>query len=903
MHTVQKVLLFGCQASALKMLISALEKVDIHAAASSYQENIPVNQIPECILIYLNESDITSAHQLLQQTNLKQTKKLIVIDPRNKPCRQFIATAEIDDVIFKPVRLSELVSRIQLLILRETTTFERESTICDEIDFAQRMQELGDTAFSGMFRLNGPDLETRIIFRGGIIKGIRTGNKIQKNAVDAIWRIFPATYITTPGVPTPEWCTSYPLDLNISEIIDHVVQASAFFHEQLSEKYSLQTVFKINTSVYEKEFNALPRQVRQIIQTFDGSRTLKEVLDTLNLSEYLIMQILLRLLKENLIVECEPTAENVSLSEWIHADSSFPDELNTIEKLSSGEEATPSAVFYVDQLQPVQTPVTEKPAKSEISTPSKPITVKSFSHLLSNYGDEEEELPTYDRATIILHLATAHEPFCTAECEIHKDTFYSDEMLEMEAKRDAVVNENLRIENETALNVDTSFFYTWQAPDKETSSKQTPENSDAHVSKPSHQNDDETIDDEDDESDSTEPIEDDEDESEDEDFDDMEDEESDDDAETDWFDSDSSHAPLHADSSFSPVKLYKQNHAEELSPEEWKARTMARLNEENKQRDARITRILISAIVIAIIILLVVIMAKSRDEEETSQEQAKAPNTKEKVEEAPVFVTPEPEDIKESELAFLPTEIQVNAGETEIIPIQEQTEPVVPERIPSDMQAAQAVPAYIPEPVQPAPVVEPTPVVQPTPVVDPTPVVQPTPVVEPTPMVQQPTPKKERTTKPSTQPSAEPAKKTDTKSESEEKQEKTANTKPAATNTASSNSNNINEQLKPVRDAINKKDLNSAWNQLQQLLKSNPNNTTLLNMAVQIATKQGNYEQALAYTKKLESSSGTKANYWTQRAKLHKSLGQTSEANAAIDKAIAIVGPDSEEGKRLAKSK
>ena len=108
----------------------------------------------------------------------------------------------------------------------------------------------------------------------------------------------------------------------------------------------------------------------------------------------------------------------------------------------------------------------------------------------------------------------------------------------------------------------------------------------------------------------------------------------------------------------------------------------------------------------------------------------------------------------------------------------------------------------------------------------------------------------------------------------------------------------MNVLLQPVRDAINRKDWNSAYRELKPLLDKNPNNTTMLNMAVQILMKQNKFDEALEYSKKLESSSSSKPTYWMQRAKIHKSLGQTDKADQAIDKAIAIVGANTAEGER-----
>ncbi|MBQ9395757.1 MAG: hypothetical protein IJU23_09630 [Proteobacteria bacterium] len=976
MHIEQTILVVGCQQSVLDILGDAFKSSDIQVIPADYGYKFNDDTQLKAVLIYLNESDIDSARKFLALRAVSKLQKILVIDPRNQALRLFSATVEIDDVVFKPVRVQELVARIQLIIQRDNILAESKYSICDELDFAQKIQTFADEKFCGCLNLKGQELESDIFFDHGIIRGIRAERKIQSNAADALWRIFPANHSVEKNAPLPAWAEKEKFSITAKELISRVIDAASFFHDRFADKYSLHTVFRISTTQYDAAFPKLPRQVRQIIQTFDGSRELFEVLNTLNLSEMLTMQIILRLLQEKLIRECKPCNESVSLSEWIQSDTTGKkqDDDSDIESRITSvlsakpfsetqetnpvEEATPSVVMFIDQLVKAEsTVVSEDSTPSDHASTKKETIVKTLSAsdheeekvksiaypLLSSTSNEEDKKAAVsalmaavveNTGNVEAHNHDLPEPILT-EINIqpgkpHSDYVSSDSdsksnrtqiivkpgeaLSDISAEPEPIAYKSEKAdlvdEYSSASDEDSSATADFVMPFRPAADLEPDVTSKIDVvdylnKESAHSDENKTeelsadivvpekkkplaLDSDADGEDSFE--------------------------DSDWFDTDSDKDTmrLKVDDSFSAEALYKENHKEELSPSEWKNQVLQRLDDENKSRDKVIMGALIFAIVAAIIVLIIISSDSKpkgnqplQNTTETSpQKNLKSDNA---VKETKTESGEEGRQAIDSESAASnQPEVALNQPGLEIIPDEEIVEPnngeptentfeIVPDesavamnnatesdsRVEGNESDLTFVPVFEIDPAAVESIVQ---VEEPAP----------EPVIIANNMV--PTDPQTVETSPKTADTAEVSSRPHRSRRNTAPESNPQKTTPKTS--GSTNNPSMNVLLQPVRDAINRKDWNSAYRELKPLLDKNPNNTTMLNMAVQILMKQNKFDEALEYSKKLESSSSSKPTYWMQRAKIHKSLGQTDKADQAIDKAIAIVGANTAEGER-----
>ena len=615
MRSEQTVLIVGCQPSIERILSASLQRQGYRVLISDFFDILPFEKTPHCLLINLEENQCIQARKFLEQPALAYCKRILIIDSHSSRLRQWSIDIPVDDVIFKPVRLRELLTRVKLILEREVTLPGQETTV-DELDFAQRMQTLTDERFTGLVHFAAKHVDADLFFVRGTIAGVRVGKKIQKTAIGALWRVFPAVHHIKPKVRLPDWALENPLDCDQNQFIAIVVRTGGFFHDIFGDNRQLQVIYRINSLEYERVYRDLPRQVRQIIQHFDGERTFEEIMDTLNLDEMLLMQIVRRLLDESLIVECSHAREDqdVPLKAWIQSGASSaeikraltsPQNVETPDTVldertsfssvyplqkqvyEPGEEATPSAVFFL-QNSPYIGANTQKRARAKQKTSEdkprettknnskqarvqaqKEAILADFSqrmgisqreiqitpHASGEFCATPCEYKHYSRADVEKHLAEAKEPLLTANCRIQKDRIYSEEELEAEALHDEEMARLQQAEDEAVLNLSID--------DSEISEALAVEGSD-------------------------EPL--------------VPDDDYDDESEEDS-----------GEEEFSAVELYKNNpdHKYELSPEAWKAQIMKRLHADEQARDEKVMHILIYVLIVVIIALVGIILYKN----------------------------------------------------------------------------------------------------------------------------------------------------------------------------------------------------------------------------------------------------------------------------------------------------
>ncbi|MBQ9817506.1 MAG: hypothetical protein IJM59_08610 [Proteobacteria bacterium] len=871
----QTVLIVGCQTSAQNVLISALKRAGLNAFGDTYDAIITNVNVPNGLILYVDAQNIRQAKAFLSQPALACTNKILVIDPRDLAARQLSATIDIDDVIFKPIRLKELISRLKLILERGYSERTSNTAFCDEIDFAQKLENFGTTQFSGALFLKGQNSNAELYFENGLVKGIRIGQKIQKNAIDAIWRVFPAKQRTIAKIEFPEWVAAYPVTYDIRHVVDQAFQAAALFDEKFKDIKGLQSIFKVNNKQYEKSYRSLPRQVRQIIQDFDGTRTLENIFNILNLDEQLIIQIIRRLIDESLIVECTDAQhlEDISLAEWIRGtnDHKEPSEIHSIpDRLQLEEEATPSFSSFVTEdtvrlkapeaHEDSETPSSQQPeqAPEEDAEDTAVISKDTVSGALSEesfFECHEPKRKHFDRQTVEEHLAKKHSPLITSENKLRKNLIYSEETLAMERARDEELEARLQAEDEAILNLSVDDS-EWSEEHQDTPQKAYSPDQNKAVSVQS--------------------------------------------GETGSVPDNYKDRSLIADDDFSPVDLYKKNHSGEMSPAEWHAATLARLEAETKERSNKLIKKLIIVAIIAIILLIAVFIARfsgvfSRQTPLQPTTVAENTNAPANITENPAGTTENPADTTENPAGTaenpadnsddpgvkespLPSEPEQYANNTDFPDNNDEINDMA-DGINFDDDDVDMDDGSDNEDTDESEITHP--------------------------QVNAPQAQQLEANGNPVQPQADP--------ESHSHRSSRRNAAEATDDSNAKKSHhsenhghkktNVNEQLKSVREAINKKDLAAAQSLLTPLLEQNSSDPNVLTVATQLASMQGDFTKALKYSKMMESTNSNKASYWKQRARLHRTLGEMTESDECIDKAIALMDPASAEVETLKRSK
>lgn len=863
--------LAGCQKSTQIVIMTALKSAGFKVIYLPYDVRYHAESIPDCLLIDLQGDDVFKARQMIDQPSLNATKKLLMLDTRDQKARQFISAANVDDILFKPIQIEELVARLQTL-LKKTTAQQDPAYIKDEFSFAQAMQDLEARQFTGCLKIHGKHVGGEMHLMHGRINGVRIGQKLQGIALTALWRIFPARPELIPNAPMPDWAAQ-PLNITAEQVIGNVAHASSEFRTIFPGPQGLLTVFKLNSAVYEAAFHTLPRQVRRLVQTFDGDRTLNDIFSYINLDEFVLMQILRRLLDENLIVENQSSddIDRLSLVDWIRGVSETDDSLDSSNTEKTVRMPPPMPKPPQRQSQPrEEKTVRLPPPMPEHAKASKPQPPECPTDPMGPAASDPDELPDHATHSILMYAfptqiqqaepsARANdaddrpfhaEPvvrkkfsrevveqkfkktpptFIEGDIQIRKGTYYSDAQLEEEAARAANHPQTSQKPSSLTLVLDeTKRAITLESSIAETSIREV-ENEITRIAAALQFND---TDDEDHKPEPSpkkpelpeqdKPLADDED-------------------------------PLRAKRKHleQMQKLYEQNHSEELSREDWREQTITRLNRENAETSAKLKRnlaLLIVLLLLAGALIFVLITGTS------SPKQATINTGKPK---APPVVHPHaaPDHARTAEIA----QETPQADDVQLpLPVQAIEPDAVentdkPENTQQEDTAVQAAIANQPQPQKEAPVIAHAPA-------------------------------HARTAPAAKQPAA--------RAEA-----------PAPTIPQTPKPTSIKMALQNTRTEMNVKNWEAAQTQVEIALAMDPRHPIANVLAGQIQAKLGNFNKAISYYKIAETANAQKSVYWVQLSEYYRAAGNFLESDKAIDKAIAIVGSASPEGRKLAMQK
>ena len=456
-----------------------------------------------------------------------------------------------------------------------------EGVLRDEAAFAEAMQGLARDRFSGMVSLFAPALDAQLFFVRGHIRGVRAGRKSRELAVLALWRIFPAVFHADRGAAAPEWA-ELGVDYGLEEIVQLALKTASFFRENFGSPRFLRTRYAMN-GIQSDAVEALPANVRKILLCFDGTRSIEEILNFLVIDEFLLLQIIRRLLDENLIAECGREEGDAAQDE----DETFSDDDGEISR-------TPSVMFYVGDLdsESPQIHVVSSDVRISGIEPGKPIP-RDVGDLLRL--EDPEEYERHSREEVLAHLGDVE--VVTADNEILPNVVYDAIFLRHETIRDEEIALAQQAEDEEFLNlcVDESDVEPEPEPLDDTSARipsavYCPRNIPEYA--PWDEVDDVA---------SSSP-----------------------DRLADAEYSTSGHHKIvkltesEQQRAVSPSGHHRRvdvtpsgrHRVVELSPEQWKSQTMARLQRENKRRGARRLRILLCVLIAALALLLLVLVMR-----------------------------------------------------------------------------------------------------------------------------------------------------------------------------------------------------------------------------------------------------------------------------------------------------
>ena len=874
--------LAGCQKSAQIVIMTALKSAGFNVQYLPYDVRFHADNMPECLLIDLQGDDVFKARQLIDHPNFKSIPKLLMLDTRDLKARQFIASANINDILFKPYQIEELIARVQVLLKKQSSQPNAKASIKDEFAFAQTIQDLEARRFTGCLKLRGQTLEGELHFSHGHVCGARIGQKLQDIALTALWRLFPAQHELISNAPVPGWATP-SLDINAEQVIGNVAHAGSEFRSIFPNIQGLNTIFKLNSPVYESAFNTLPRQVRRLVQTFDGDRSLNDIFSYINLDEFVLMQILKRLLDEHLITEIQQhdNSDRLSLVDWIRgvSDTEPPNgesQDRTVRMPPPLPAAPHEGKTTLRKMPPLPQPVVEEktvrmppPRPSMPAMPSKKASPKVTKALtdpddppvhatqsiiryafpsqvqqdnpvdLDNEDDDDKPFHAepvvrqqFSRLVVEQKLKQSAIQPVIAETGIRRGIYYPDAVLDKEADADKT-NASAVTSKPSSLTVVLDEMKAITLQSSLHSSIQEVENEITRIASANQ-----ILTEEASEGDKT---------------------------------SLKKEMPSKASSSAAPSpaapkpasekpaetrrehlekmqKLYEKNHSAELSREEWREQTMERLNRENAEASAKFRRNLALLILLGLLLIALIIVLVSGTS--SSPKQPTINPSK------PGHLNYKPELARADQNIERPTDTLPPDVAQQLLP-----DPVIDTHIEAqaEQQPLDLEPMNMPE-ADTMPVID-APEADTMPAIDAPAAAQNAPSQAPT--------------------AAKPASKPQPK-------------QPKATSAIT-----INKALQNTRTEMNVKNWTAAQKEITVALSLDPKHPIANVLAGQIQAKLGNFNKAIHYYKIAESANARKSVYWVQLSEYYRAAGNIKESDKALDKAIAIVGSASPEGRKL----
>lgn len=249
-----------------------------------------------------------------------------------------------DDYLTKPIYIKEVTTRAQLLIQRRDQQQLRDSDVeqfegnLDEITMIDLLQTIEEELRTGSIRVFRRGKQAAVYFHQGNVVDAVCG-KLQGE--DAVYRIM--------RWPQGQFVVRYHdevrradhIEKDASTLLMEGMRRLDQWNELIGGLPELDRVFEADYRSLPNLVDSLPTEVERILRLFDGYRTLEQVVDDSPLDDTTTLQIIDRLLRDELLVDVADSGPSTApRMDATGVDSNLDDWLETPEK---SEPASPFA--------------------------------------------------------------------------------------------------------------------------------------------------------------------------------------------------------------------------------------------------------------------------------------------------------------------------------------------------------------------------------------------------------------------------------------------------------------------------------------------------------------------------------------------------------------------------------
>ena len=319
MLTDQKILLAGFSSDECFLIESTLTRAGFSVCHIDWKDAVPQEKIA-CVILDLSGGEFDSASNLLRQPSLVQAGCISILPPANDHARLLAMTMGTDDIVYQPIHYKELIAKVSILIDKYLDRSVGTNTVVnDDIDLIQRLQDLATTRYTGSVKLSGRDGRTaHLCFDKGAIAHAAMGIRDGAKAIASLWRVIPAQLELIPEMPSQPSIVP-PLDVN--KAVATIAATIQTFQHISKPSPLLSSVCSVDWNLYRMTASKLPRQVRDLMPAFDGSKTLEHLLDSVPLDEQLLVKILAKLARESILIFSNRVSDDLQLEQWVNSGS------------------------------------------------------------------------------------------------------------------------------------------------------------------------------------------------------------------------------------------------------------------------------------------------------------------------------------------------------------------------------------------------------------------------------------------------------------------------------------------------------------------------------------------------------------------------------------------------------
>lgn len=124
--------LIGESSQARNILGDALRPLGFEVCICDGRQPAEEKSVPDLVVVFLTGNRCEEVHRLLARPLFMQTKRMYILDARDRRARMYCATARVDDIVFKPLQIREAMVRILLVLQRRTPNSKQKCATANE---------------------------------------------------------------------------------------------------------------------------------------------------------------------------------------------------------------------------------------------------------------------------------------------------------------------------------------------------------------------------------------------------------------------------------------------------------------------------------------------------------------------------------------------------------------------------------------------------------------------------------------------------------------------------------------------------------------------------------------------------------------------------------------------------